>query len=219
MSPVQPILGAFAAGAVAGYAIAIPVGAIAVLIVETGLRRGFRIAAAAGAGAATADLIYATLAVTGGAAIAGTIAPIAGVLRIGAAVVLFAIGGRGLVAVIRDRRSRVASEASGSSDARQPRRRSYATYGRFLGLTLLNPATVIYFAGLTLGLPSIGRGPAERGAFVAGAFLASLSWQSLLAAIGSIGHHRLPPWFRVGVSLAGNLVIVALAVRVAAGPV
>ena len=34
---------AFVAGVVAGYGIAIPVGAIAVLIVETGLRRGFRL--------------------------------------------------------------------------------------------------------------------------------------------------------------------------------
>jgi len=40
----------FVAGALAGWAIAIPVGAIAVLIVEIGIRRGFRLAAAASAG-------------------------------------------------------------------------------------------------------------------------------------------------------------------------
>ena len=34
---------AFVAGALAGWAIAIPVGAIAVLIMETGIRRGFQI--------------------------------------------------------------------------------------------------------------------------------------------------------------------------------
>src|SRR3977135_557222 len=63
------VLSAFLIGAAAGYSIAIPVGPIAVLIVRTGLRRGFRIAAAAGAGTATVDLIYATLAVAlGGAA-------------------------------------------------------------------------------------------------------------------------------------------------------
>ena len=49
------------AGAVAGYGIAIPVGAIAILILETGLQRGFRLAAAAGTGAAVADGIYATV--------------------------------------------------------------------------------------------------------------------------------------------------------------
>ena len=65
----------FVAGALAGYAIAIPVGAIAVLIVELGIRRGFRIAASAGAGAAAADGLYATLAVIGGTAIAVILEP------------------------------------------------------------------------------------------------------------------------------------------------
>jgi hypothetical protein len=43
---------AFITGVVAGYGIAIPVGAIAILIVEVGLKHGFRPAFFAGAGAA-----------------------------------------------------------------------------------------------------------------------------------------------------------------------
>ena len=62
---------AFITGVVAGYGIAIPVGAIAILIMEAGIRRGFRPAFFAGAGAATADFLYAALAVVGGAALAG----------------------------------------------------------------------------------------------------------------------------------------------------
>ena len=60
------LLSAFLIGAAAGYGIAIPVGPIAVLIVRTGLRRGFRVAAAAGAGTATVDLVYATIALVVG---------------------------------------------------------------------------------------------------------------------------------------------------------
>ena len=56
---VGSTLDAFLNGVVAGYGIAIPVGPIAILILELGLRRGFRIALSAGAGAASADLIYA----------------------------------------------------------------------------------------------------------------------------------------------------------------
>lgn len=41
----------FLIGLVAGFGIAIPVGAIAVLIVQVGTRCGFRCAASAGAGA------------------------------------------------------------------------------------------------------------------------------------------------------------------------
>ena len=43
---------AFWEGVLAGYGIAIPVGAIAILIVDLGLRRGFQPAFMAGAGAA-----------------------------------------------------------------------------------------------------------------------------------------------------------------------
>jgi hypothetical protein len=64
------VASSFLAGVVAGYAIAIPVGAIAVLIVELGVRRGFRVAAAAGVGAGTADGLYAALAALGCAALA-----------------------------------------------------------------------------------------------------------------------------------------------------
>lgn len=45
----------FVAGTVAGYGAAIPVGAAAILIIQTGIRSGFPPAASAGAGAATAD--------------------------------------------------------------------------------------------------------------------------------------------------------------------
>ena len=57
----------FVQGLIAGYGIAIPVGPIAILIVEIGIRRGFPVAFCAGAGAASADLVYATV-----ASIAGT---------------------------------------------------------------------------------------------------------------------------------------------------
>lgn len=203
------MLASFLAGAVAGYAIAIPVGAIAVLIVEIGIRRGFRTAAAAGAGAASADGLYAALAAAGGAAIAGVLEPLARPLKVIAIGALLGIGLRGLVLMLLGPRG-VAGNAV------LPVRLA-GTYLRFLALTLLNPATVIYFAALILGLPNLGRGPGERAAFVAGAFLASLSWQTTLAGVGAVAHHRLPPRFQVAISLLGNLVIVGFAVLLARG--
>ena len=64
---------AFMTGVAAGYGIAIPVGAIAILIMDVGIRRGFAPAFSAGAGAATADLLYVALAVLGGATLAATV--------------------------------------------------------------------------------------------------------------------------------------------------
>jgi threonine/homoserine/homoserine lactone efflux protein len=195
------------AGVLAGWAIAIPVGAIAVLIVETGIRRGFRVGAAAGAGAASADGLYATLAVVGGTALAAVLEPLERPLRIVAIVALLGIGLRGLVLVTTGARGVPAGAGLPA--------RAVPTYLRFLGLTLLNPQTVVYFAALILALPDVGRGPGERATFVAGAFLASLSWQTVLAAVGAVAHHRLPPQFQVGMSLLGNLAICGFAALLA----
>ena len=68
---------AFWEGVAAGYGIAIPVGAIAVLIIEMALRRGFRLGFMAGAGAAAADFLYAALAAVAGGTLAAALAPFA----------------------------------------------------------------------------------------------------------------------------------------------
>jgi arginine exporter protein ArgO len=91
------------------------------------------------------------------------------------------------------------------------------TWLRFTAITLLNPATVVYFAALILGLPSLSDQPGERAAFVLGAFLASASWQLVLAATGAVAHHRLPGRFQVAVSIFGNLLILYFALGIALG--
>ena len=85
----------FIAGAIAGYGIAIPVGPVAVLIIELGVRRGLRTAAAAGLGAASADAAYALLAVVAGAPIATVLEPVTPALKLFAVLVLAAIAVRG----------------------------------------------------------------------------------------------------------------------------
>jgi arginine exporter protein ArgO len=84
-----------------------------------------------------------------------------------------------------------------------------------LALTLLNPATVIYFATLAVGLPHIASDLAARALFVAGAALASLSWQWLLAGSGSALHGRVPPRLGLITGIASSAIIAALAVKIA----
>ena len=200
--------GALLAGLGAGYAVAIPVGAVAVLIVETGTRRGFRIAAAAGLGAATADLVYAVVAVALGSAVAAVLAPWAVPVRWASVLVLALIGLR-LV-------GSAASSDTRPADAGSDGRGVLATYSGFVGVTLLNPTTVAYFAALVLGLPSLG-GTGQRLAFVVGAFVASASWQLLLAAIGALLHHRASERLRRATTAAGGLLILGFAGAIAAG--
>jgi threonine/homoserine/homoserine lactone efflux protein len=215
--------GAFVAGAIAGYGVAIPVGAIAILIIDTALRRGLRDGLAAGAGAATADGLYATIAGLGGAAIAGIIAPWSGPIRWLSIAVLVVIAARGLRAVRHEMTSAAApsaaapSAAATSASVPDRRRRPIATYLRFVGLTIVNPMTVVYFAALVVGLPAIGGGIAERLAFAAGAFLASISWQSLLAVVGAVVHRRLPLRSRLYTSVVGNVIVLGLAANIARG--
>jgi arginine exporter protein ArgO len=90
-------------------------------------------------------------------------------------------------------------------------------YAAFLGITLLNPMTITYFAALILGLGATGTEPAEKIAFVAGAFIASLSWQTLIAAAGAALHRRLAPRLRLAVGIVGNVIVLAFAAVIAAG--
>lgn len=240
------MLPGFIAGVVAGYGVAIPVGAIAVLIIDAAIRRGFRMGAAAGAGAATADLVYATIAILAGSAIAAVVEPLSVPLRLAAALVLAGIAIRGLLTLppaidppasaasaapeAEPTRETSAPSAAGASPAELaameppgPRKTALpgsgragaaGTYARFLGLTLLNPLTIIYFAALVLGLPSLESGPAALVAFAIGAFLASLSWQLLLAGFGAVLHHRMPAGARRATSVVGSVVVLLLAARI-----
>ena len=198
----------FLAGLIAGYGIAIPVGPVAVLIIELGVRRGLRPAAAAGLGAASADAAYALVAVLAGVSIATLIEPLAPGLRVVAVVVLVAIAVRGVWTALYHARIGVPRGAVLPSDTGR-------TYLRFLVITLLNPVTILYFTALILGRPELGAGPAERTAFVVGAAIASTSWQLFLAGLGALAHRRLPWQVQFGISLLGNSVVVAFAVVIA----
>jgi arginine exporter protein ArgO len=189
----------FVAGVVAGYGVAVPVGAIGILIAGLSARTSLRVGAAAGLGAATADGVYAVIAVVGGAAVAGLIAPIATPLRWVAAGVLLLLA---------------ASTAWGAFKKPAEKQTTPVTAGRaylgILGLTLLNPATVVYFAALVLGRGGSGGGVW----FVVGAFLASASWQLFIAGSGSLAGRLLTgERGRLITALMSSVVITILAIR------
>lgn len=200
---------AFLAGLLAGYGIAVPVGAIAILIIHTAIDDGFRRGFAAGAGAATADLVYAALAVVLGVAAAGLVAPLLMPLRLVAGVVLI---GLAVVGLARLRSARETGDPAGTLAAHRSGQRTYLT---FVALTVLNPVTVVYFGALVVALPFLGA-TVERAAFVGGVFMASLSWQTLLAGVGAALGRHTGHRLRVPSIVVGNLVILALAVAILA---
>ena len=178
MSPVTHDLLALAlAGFAAGFAIAMPVGAIAVLILREGMVRGVRTGLAAGAGCATVDFVYCALAVVLGATVADAVESLLPTLALVSGLVIIGIGVYQLAAVHRKRAAEATEVVAGSR---------LAVYGRFVALTALNPATIVYFLALSAVITAVTTSAAGPVVFVLCTGLASLTWQSGLAIVGGL---------------------------------
>lgn len=179
MDTVSLILLAKAAGL--GLLLAVPLGPIGLLCLRRSLSLGMAAGMAIGMGAATADAIYAGIA----AFAMGTAAPLiadAAWLGFAGGIVLVAIG-------LRDILHRDAPISP-------PTLRAQA--GVYVGtvlLTLTNPATVLTFAAVIVGLglvPDLAS-PSDGLVFVAGVFLGSTAWWLVLSTVGGKLGERLPP--------------------------
>jgi arginine exporter protein ArgO len=202
------------AGLLAGYGVAVPVGAIAILIIGLTARTSLRVGVGAALGVASADGLYALVAVLGGAALAGLVDPIAAPLRWVAAVVLVALAARTAYTAVRHHHDRAAAPSRSDVGLSTPGR----AYLGLLGLTLLNPMTIVYFSALVLGRQaSDGLSAGGEAVFVAAAFAASASWQLVIAGGGSlIGRAFTGPRGRLSTALVSSVVIAILAARLLA---
>ncbi|GGP59614.1 LysE family transporter [Streptomyces calvus] len=206
---------ALLAGLLAGYGIAVPVGAVGTYLVSLTARTSLRTGVCAALGVATADGLYALAATAGGSALASALRPVLGPLRWICVLVLLALAAWGAATAVRryrDRRLTGRAQAAPPSPAR--------AFLTLLGITLLNPTTVVYFAALVLGSQGgEAAGLSERAVFVTAAFAASASWQVLLAGGGALlgrtltGHRG-----RLVTALIASGVMTALAVRMALAP-
>lgn len=202
----------FLTGMVAGYGIAVPIGAVGTYLVALGARSGLRIAVPAALGVATADLFYALVAVLGGVALGSAISGVATPLRWTAFAVLLALAAWIAATAVREHRSVQAPPGPRLVD------RPLRAYGLLLGTTLLNPATVVYFAALVVGRQGTHLTATGRALFVAGAFLASASWQLLLAGGGAaLGRTVTGPRGRLVSGLVSAIVVAVLAVWTVTG--
>ncbi|MFF7187190.1 LysE family transporter [Streptomyces sp. NPDC008222] len=206
---------ALVAGLVAGYGIAVPVGAVSAYLLSLSARTSLRTGVCAALGVATADGIYALAATIGGTALAAALQPVLVPLRWVSALVLAALSVRGAVGALR----RYRSEGRAAPERAAPAGPGRAYLG-LLGVTLLNPTTVIYFAALVLGGHATDSvRPLEQGLFVLAAFAASASWQLVLAGGGALlGRGLTGRRGRLVTALVSSAVIAALAVRVLTGP-
>lgn len=194
------LLLALAAGLAAGIGVAAPLGPIGVLLIGEGVTRGFKGGAPSAIAVAVVDLAYCAAALLIGAVAQPVISTwgtwpqaIGGIVLI----VLAALG-------IQRGTSRPA--VSDTTPTPGPGARRFAL---FLGLTALNPATLVYFTALAVGLTLL-QSPLAAAIFVVGVGLASVSWQLTLVALGAYLRGRSTPRTQRITALVGNLIVAAL---------
>lgn len=191
------MLALFAKALGIGLLLAAPLGPIGLLCLRRSLTLGMAAGMAVGLGAATADGIYAAVA----AFAMGLAAPIiakTGWLELVGGVALIAIG-------LRDILHRDEIPAPPTLGGHM------GVYAGVVLLTLTNPATILTFGAIILGLglvPDMATLP-DGLVFVVGVFLGSTAWWVLLSGIGERLGDRLPPpvirWTRrvAGAAFAG----------------
>jgi arginine exporter protein ArgO len=205
------VIGVVVAGLLAGYGVAMPVGPVGTYLVALTARTSLRIGAFAALGVASADGVYAAVAAVAGTALAPLLVPVVGPLRWASVVVLIGLAVMGAVKAVRRYRARRLAVI----EQETPVGVRTAYFG-MLGMTLLNPWTVIYFAALVLGGSGVA-GFGERIVFVLAAFVASASWQLLLAGGGALlGRLLTGHAGKLATALASTVLIVVLASRLVA---
>ncbi|MFC6697338.1 LysE family transporter [Nocardioides daphniae] len=204
---LDQILVPAAAGVAAGLGVAMPLGAVAALLLREGLANGFRVAAAGASGVATVDLVYCLVASLAGVAVAPLVADHQGVFLVVSGVVVLALGVHQLAVAVR-RRTSPATTVERTSPA--------AAYAKFVGLTAVNPMTLVYFVALAGAVSSRSTTWVGPFVFVVAVGLSSWAWQLLLAAVGAFAGRSLGPRAAETVGVFASAVVIALGCAIVA---
>ncbi len=184
-------------GGAIGLAISVPVGPIGVLCIQRTLAGGRIVGLVSGLGAATADAIYAALAVLGLAFISEILIGQQALLRLIGGGILILLGIRILLSRPPD--ESVTEVRSGLAGA----------YGSTFIHTHTNPLTILFVAAIFAGIgAAAANGSLLSGAtLVLGVFLGSTLWWFLLTGAVSLVRDRFTPRMLRWVNLGAGAVI------------
>ena len=190
-----------------GISIAAPVGPIGVLCIQRTLKKGFSSGIVSGLGAATADLLYGSLAGFGALWLGNHLIQIQTPLRLVGGVVLILLGIRAFF--------QKKKEAAVASDARGLAGDYFST---FL-LTLTNPTTIFSFAAVYggLGLSAGETNTWQMALLVLGVFIGSVAWWLTLSGLVSLLRGRLKPLFYTIINKAAGVVLVGFGISLIVG--
>jgi arginine exporter protein ArgO len=125
-------------------------------------------------------------------------------------VVLIALAAHGTVTAVRRYRERRDDAAADRQAAGAVR-----AYLGMWGMTMMNPLTIVYFTALVLGRQAaVTPGRMDQAVFVVAVFVASASWQLVLAGGGAfLGRVLTGSRGRLVTGLASSILIGVLAVH------
>ncbi len=174
------MLTALIAGVTLGLSVALPFGPVSLVCVQRSIAAGYRQGLAVGAGAASAQGIYAVAALAGRSVISAELAMSAGPLRLASAAMLVWLG-------LRTVRRRATSGTAA------PPARAHVAYGSSLALALSNPMTVLPYLAVASAAGPIGAGE-EMFSFwsVPGVIAGAAAWYGVLAAGASLLRAGMP---------------------------
>ena len=173
----------FSIGFLAGLALAIPLGPMAVLLITTTIKKGRSVAVFGALAMASVDFLYALLVFALGDLVIQSIGAWVYPLRVLGSILLIWVAAQIFLSARKPIQELGEDKATRSTSV-------LTTYATFFGLTVINPATAFYFVGVTPSVSVISAGDGfgiDALIFALGVFIASVIWQNLLV----IGAHQI----------------------------
>ena len=194
--------GLFLKGFIIGFSIAAPVGPIGILCIQRTLSGGNVQGLVTGLGAATADALYGFIAAFGLTFISNFLVDQSNWFRIIGGLFLCYLGMRAFLRKPQEQTAAVANSTNLSA------------YGTTFFLTLTNPMTILFFAGVFAGLGIVSESIhyASAGLMVIGVFIGSGAWWLLLSGATGIFRNKISEGKLALVNKFSGLIILAFGV-------
>jgi threonine/homoserine/homoserine lactone efflux protein len=193
----------FLRGLAIGFAIAVALGPIGLLVIRRTVDRGWAHGFLSGMGVATADALYGAIAAFGLTAITEFLVGIDRPLGVVGGAVLVALAFRSLRSALRSTGDATPAGAQAEGRLDGP----LAAFGSMVALTATNPATILSFAALFASIGAGTGGPAGALAVVIGVFTGSVAWWALLTGAVAGLRARLTPRVVRGLNIVSAVVI------------
>lgn len=194
--------GLFLKGFAIGFSIAAPVGPIGILCIQRTLTGGNFQGLITGLGAATADALYGFIAAFGLTFISNFLVDQSNWFRIIGGLFLCYLGIRAFLRKPQEQKVSVANSSNLSA------------YGTTFFLTLTNPMTILFFAGIFAGLGIVSESSdyASAGLMVIGVFIGSGAWWLILSGATGIFRNKISEGKLALVNKFSGLIILAFGV-------